>query len=264
MEYWVWLSQLPYIGPKTANNLLKYFGEPERVYYSEPEELRNITGITSRQIQSITDNKSLEGVRKLIDSCQQNNISILTKRDVQYPLHAKILEDAPIVLFYKGQFKEMKDPVAIVGARRCRQEAKFHVIELAEQYTKKGCTIISGLAKGIDSYAHTACLNTGGYTVAIAGNGLDICYPCEHKKLMECIIEKGLLISEYPPGIKPTIYTFPRRNRLISAWAEHIVVIAPGKGSGALITAEYARKYGRKLDIILQENILFAGNDERW
>lgn len=106
------------------------------------------------------------------------------------------------------------------------------------------------MAKGIDSYAHTACLNAEGYTVAVMGNGLDICYPCEHRKLMDCISEKGLIISEYPPGIKPTKYTFPQRNRIISAWAEHIIVIAPGKGSGALITAEYARKYRRKIDIV--------------
>ncbi len=95
-----------------------------------------------------------------------------------------------------------------------------------------------------------ACLNANGYTIAIVGNGLDICYPSEHKKLMDCIIEKGLLLSEYPPGMRPTKYTFPRRNRLISAWAEHIIVIAPGKGSGALITAKYGNKYGRKVEII--------------
>ena len=93
-------------------------------------------------------------------------------------------------------------------------------------------------------------MKAGGYTIAIAGNGLDMCYPSEHKKLMDCIIEKGLLLSEYPPGIRPSRYTFPRRNRLISAWAERIVVIAPGKGSGALITAEYGRKYGRQVEII--------------
>lgn len=255
MEYWLWLSQLPYIGPKTANRLLKYFEEPKRVYRAEPWEIRKVDGITSRQVQSIIDNKSLEGTRKIIDSCQQNNISILLKRDVKYPTRAKNLEDAPIVLYYKGHFEDIENSVAIVGARRCRQEAKFHAIELAEQYTKNGYTIISGMAKGIDAYAHTACLNEGGYTVAVVGNGLDICYPCEHKKLMECIIEKGLLISEYPPGIKPTKYTFPQRNRLISAWAEHVVVIAPGKGSGALITAEYARKYERQVDIIVQEDI---------
>lgn len=185
-----------------------------------------------------------------MDSCEQNDISILPKNDVRYSERAKILEDAPVVLYYKGHFQDMKDTVAIVGAKRCTQEAKYKAVNLAEQYTKNGQTIISGMAKGIDSYAHTACLKTDGYTVAVVGTGLDICYPSEHKKLMDCIIEKGLLFSEYPPGIRPSRYTFPRRNRLISAWADRIIVIAHGKGSGAFITTEYGRKYRRQVDII--------------
>ena len=250
MEYWIWLSLLPYIGPVTANRLLEHFGNPSRVYHAECSELVKVKGITGRQIQSIADNKSLDCIWKLMDSCHRNHISLLLKSDVRYPERAKRLEDAPVVLYYKGHFENIKDPVAIVGARRCTQEAKFHAVELAEQYARNGQTVISGMAKGIDSYAHTACLKAEGYTIAIVGNGLDICYPSEHKKLMDCIIEKGLLLSEYPPGIRPSRYTFPRRNRLISAWAERIVVITPGKGSGALITAEYGRKYGRQVEII--------------
>ena len=250
MEYWIWLSLLPYIGPVTTNRLLEHFGNPSRVYHAESSELVKVKGITGRQIQSIADNKSLDCIWKLMDSCHRNHISLLLKSDVRYPERAKRLEDAPVVLYYKGHFENIKDPVAIVGARRCTQEAKFHAVELAEQYARNGQTVISGMAKGIDSYAHTACLKAEGYTIAIVGNGLDICYPSEHKKLMDCIIEKGLLLSEYPPGIRPSRYTFPRRNRLISAWAERIVVITPGKGSGALITAEYGRKYGRQVEII--------------
>lgn len=250
MEYWIWLSLLPYIGPVTANRLLEHFENPSRVYHAECSELVKVKGITGRQIQSIADNKSLDCIWKLMDSCHRNHISLLLKSDVRYPERAKRLEDAPVVLYYKGHFENIKDPVAIVGARRCTQEAKFHAVELAEQYARNGQTVISGMAKGIDSYAHTGCLKAEGYTIAIVGNGLDICYPSEHKKLMDCIIEKGLLLSEYPPGIRPSRYTFPRRNRLISAWAERIVVITPGKGSGALITAEYGRKYGRQVEII--------------
>lgn len=96
-------------------------------------------------------------------------------------------------------------------------------------------------------YAHTACLKAKGYTVAVLANGLDICYPSEHEKLKECIENKGLVISEYPPGIRPTKYTFPKRNRLISAWSDELIVVAAGKKSGALITADYSKKYGRKI-----------------
>ena len=118
---------------------------------------------------------------------------------------------------------------------------------MAVAYTEKQTAVISGMAKGVDSYAHTACLKAKGYTVAVLANGLDICYPSEHEKLKECIENKGLVISEYPPGIRPTKYTFPKRNRLISAWSDELIVVAAGKKSGALITADYSKKYGRKI-----------------
>ena len=85
--------------------------------------------------------------------------------------------------------------------------------------------------------------------MAVLGNGLDICYPSEHHRLMECIEENGLLISEYPPGTQPTKYTFPRRNRLISAWSDKLIVVSPGKRSGAFTTIEFEKKYGREVEI---------------
>lgn len=250
MEYWIWLSLLPNIGPVTAICLLQHFGEPLQVYFAEPEELYCIKGITPKQIKSILANKSLEQSYQIIENCAKHNISILLQNDNRYPQRARTMKDAPIVLYYQGNLKEMNDTVAIVGARRCTQNAKVQAVQLAEQYARQNRVIISGMAKGIDSYAHTACLNAGGYTVAIVGNGLDICYPSEHKRLMEGIVRQGLLVSEYPPGTKPNKYTFPRRNRLISAWSDEIIVIAPGKGSGALITADYGRKYSRRVEII--------------
>lgn len=111
--------------------------------------------------------------------------------------------------------------------------------------------MISGMAKGIDACAGTVCINSNAYTIAIVGNGLDICYPAEHERLMERIRERGLLLSEYPPGTEPTAYTFPRRNRLIASWSDHLIVIAAGRGSGAMITADYANQYGRPVNFFL-------------
>ena len=146
-----------------------------------------------------------------MDDCQNKNISILCWNDERYPLHAREPADAPPMLYYKGNIKKMDQTVGIVGARRCSQKAKQETVFLASEYAKTRIAVVSGMAKGIDSYAHTACLNAGGYTIAILGNGLDICYPSEHHKLMKCIEEKGLLLSEYPPGTPPSRYTFPRR-----------------------------------------------------
>ncbi len=148
-----------------------------------------------------------------------------------------------------SRYKKIEQSVSIVGARRCSREARHAAIECAKEYATRDVTVISGMAKGVDSYAHTACIKSGGYTIAILANGLDICYPKEHDTLMEKIIETGVVLSEYPPGVQPSQYRFPRRNRLICAWSDEVVVIGAGHGSGALITAEYAKKYGRRVYI---------------
>lgn len=238
-----------FIGPITANRLLKRFDDPELVYQADEKDVCAIEGITQRQIRSILENRSLESAYKIMEDCEKNNIFILPQNDLLYPKRAKEPEDSPVVLYYKGCLQNVEKTVGIVGARRCTQEAKFQAVKITEKYVIEDIAIISGMAKGIDSYAHTACLRAGGYTVAILGNGLDICYPSEHKKLMEHIAEKGLLISEYPPGTEPAQYRFPRRNRLISAWSDKLIVISPGKGSGAFITAEYEKKYGREVEL---------------
>lgn len=250
MIYWVWLTTVPFIGAVTANKLLKKYRYPEKVYQAERQELENIPGMTRKQIDSILSSRSLDMAEKILENCDRHNISILTQEDPNYLLKAREPQDAPILLYYRGGAFPKEQTVGIVGARRCSQEAKQKAIALTEKCVAKKMTIISGMAKGIDSYAHTACLYAGGSTIAILGNGLDICYPSEHRKLMECIMEKGLILSEYPPGTLPAQYRFPKRNRLISAWSDLLYVIAPGKGSGALITAEYEKSYGRKVHII--------------
>lgn len=251
MKYWIWLTQIPHIGCITAERLLEYFGNPKRIYEAEKDELETMGRMTRRQIESIENNRSLDRAESILESCFKQEISILTKQDIRYPQRAKILKDAPVVLYYQGEMKDLDcmNTVGIVGARRCSQHIKKKCYELTEKYVEENKVIISGLAKGIDACAHTACINADGYTVAILGNGLDICYPSEHRILMDRIKEKGLLLSEYPPGTKPTKYAFPKRNRLISAWSDKVVVIAPGKGSGALITEGYARKYSRKIEL---------------
>lgn len=247
MKYWIWLSTLPYIGAVSARKIITVLKNPENVYYSSEEELRKIENLTLRQRNSILMNRELESAKRIIEQCEKHRISLLPMENPLYPKRARNCNDAPIILYYKGMIQRMDKTVGIVGARRCTQETKRAVAELAVAYTEKQTAVISGMAKGVDSYAHTACLKAKGYTVAVLANGLDICYPSEHEKLKECIENKGLVISEYPPGIRPTKYTFPKRNRLISAWSDELIVVAAGKKSGALITADYSKKYGRKI-----------------
>lgn len=250
MKYWIWLTQLPFIGSKSANRLLEIFDDPKSIYTADREAFYGINGISRKQIYSILENKQMDRVNDILNRCNSNGISILTKQDKFYPNKAKMYGDAPPILYYKGNLRVIEHTVGIVGARRCSQETKQQVADITRKFISNNYTIISGMAKGVDSYAHTACINSNGYTIAILGNGLDICYPSEHIKLMESIEKNGLLISEYPPATPPAKYTFPQRNRLISAWSDELVIAEAGKGSGALITAEYARKYNKKVYFI--------------
>ena len=234
-----------------AGRLLTEFGTAQAVYDAEKGQLREIPGITKKQIDSILTMRSFDEPEKILERCEQKNIKLLTKADLRYPMLAKEPKDAPVVLYYQGSLplnaECLQKTVGIVGARRCTQAAKRHCAEITKSCIDAQETVISGMAKGIDACAGTVCINSGAYTIAVVGNGLDICYPAEHKRLMERIKENGLLLSEYPPGTEPSSYTFPRRNRLIAAWSNRLVVIAAGRGSGAMITAKFAAQYGREV-----------------
>ena len=155
--------------------------------------------------------------------------------------------EVPLLLYSKGTMRlnEEEQSVGIVGARRCAFEDKIETIRLTETLSESGAAIISGMAKGIDSYAHTAAIKTNGYTVAVLGSGVDICYPREHMDLYEAMIETGCIVSEYPPGTPPMRYSFPRRNRLIAALSDEICVIGAGRNSGTRTTIEACERYGK-------------------
>ena len=260
LKYWIWLTQIPYVGPVMAGRLLAEFKTPQAIYDIKEEYLTQIPGITKRQIASILTARSFERAEKVLEDCDRKNISILTKEDERYPMRVKMVKDSPAVFYYQGvlpddlkNLNNSNNPnktVGIVGARRCTQEAKKYCAEITRECIVNGEIVISGMAKGIDACAGTVCVNSGAYTVAIVGNGLDICYPAEHERLMERIKENGLVLSEYPPGTEPSNYTFPQRNRLIAAWSDRLIVIAAGRGSGAMITADYATQYGREVQFV--------------
>lgn len=250
MIYWIWLTQIPQVGPVLSNRLLEKFKTPVEIYRADHEALQLVKGISNRQIEGILCSRSLDKSKGILDVCNKKKISILTNQDSRYPFKAKMLEDAPVILYYQGCFADLSHSVGIVGARRCNQEVKKQCVQITQSYVRQGIPVVSGMAKRIDACAATVSINEGRYTIAVLGNGLDICYPSEHQLLMDKIREKGLLISEYPPGTRPTRYNFPKRNRLISAWSDKVIIIAPGKGSGALITGDYAKKYGRETEII--------------
>lgn len=245
MIYWIWLSCIRGIGILLQRALIQHFGEAEKVYSASAEELMQVKEIGEARAELICRTHSLERAEKILEQCEKKQIYIMTLKDKIYPDEAGCVEEMPILLYYKGRAKQDSIGAAVVGARRCTEAGKERAIALAYHLTEQSIPVISGMAKGIDAYAHTACLKAGGYTVAVQGCGLDICYPCEHNLLKQRIEENGLLLSEYPPGTQPRRYYFPERNRIIAAWSREIYIPEAGKNSGALITGVYGEKYGR-------------------
>ena len=152
MKYWIWLSTLPYIGTVSARKIITVLKNPKNVYYSSEEELRKIGNLTLRQRNSILMNRELENAKRIIEQCEKHRISLLPIENPLYPKRAGNCNDAPIILYYKGTIQRMDKTVGIVGARRCTQETKRAVAELAVAYTEKQTAVISGMAKGVDSY----------------------------------------------------------------------------------------------------------------
>lgn len=247
MLYWIWLTQINGVGPKRQRTLLEKFNTPENIYKANLKDLMECDGIGHNTANKIIDERSLEKAEKILNSVKKLDIKLLTLNDPLYPDKAKIIKEMPILIYYKGNLIKNSMGVAIVGARRCSEYGKMATDDAATYLAKEKICVISGMAKGIDGYAHTACIKSGGYTIAVLGNGLDICYPLEHMELMERIIENGAILSEYPPGVKPDPKHFPRRNLLISAWSYKILVVEAGAKSGSLITANYGKKYGKKV-----------------
>ena len=210
--------------------------------------------IGEAKLRSFVDNRASgmlkEDAIRIIAECRKKDVQIITRDDEAYPERFQGLPDIPAVLYAAGVLKinQYAASVGVVGARRCTQEEKQIAIEKVETEVAGGAAIVSGMAKGIDAYAHTAALLNHGYTIAVLGNGPDICYPKEHETLYEEIIKEGCVLSEYRPGITPHRHLFPQRNRLIAALSDRLYVIGAGRHSGTESTVESARKYRRRVE----------------
>ena len=179
---------------------------------------------------------------------ESNNIITVKKGDKDYPESLLTIQEAPEVLYCIGNLSLMKKKcIAVVGSRKCTEYGKQTAMKIGKTAAQNGVVIVSGMAKGIDSFAHLGVLRNGGETIAVLGCGPDICYPAANRKIYEEITHKGLIVSEIRPGTEPMPYMFPRRNRIISGLSMAVTVVEAGTGSGSLITAELAASQGREV-----------------
>ncbi len=237
------------VGYVRLKKLTECFSTLDRALRADKETLKRVEGIGpqfAEKIAGVKNNtEALKRERRLIE---KGNITVLSLSDKDYPEILKNIYDPPLVLYVKGKITgEDKIAVALVGSRTASVYGVNVCKNLAQSLASSGITIVSGLARGIDSAAHTGALLSGGRTIAVLGNGLGSIYPPENKDLAEKIAQRGAVISEFPIEAPPLPQYFPIRNRIISGLSLGTVVVEAAEKSGALITASCALEQGREV-----------------
>lgn len=248
MEYWIWLSIIEKKNYTITRRLLDIYKTPEEISKLSKKELEQLE-VEEQMIQEMTNPNYRRIVKAYMLYMKEKNIQILTIKDEDYPYLLKQIYDSPSVIYIMGNKKILsQNGIAIVGSRNCSLYGQKIAKYLSYQLAKKGIHIISGLARGIDTFSHIGTLQAKGKTIAVLGSGLDVIYPPENAKLAEKIVESGgCLVSEYIVGTKPLGEHFPARNRIISGLASGVVVVEASEKSGSLITVDFALEQGKNV-----------------
>lgn len=251
LKYWLWLSTLHGIGPRTAKKLIDYFGSPKDIYFAR-EKHYAAAGISEKAELKALEDKNLDRASRIWRDCDELDIRLLTIQDAEYPQRLLNIYDPPTVLYIKGRLPVIDEEVvvAMVGTRGATPYGLRVTERLAYEVTKGGGLIVSGLAEGIDTVAILGALRAGGKPLAVLGTGIDVYYPPKNKLLQDDVAQTGALISEYPPGTLPARSNFPARNRIISGLSVGVTIIEAPAKSGALITASRAMEQGRDVFVV--------------
>ncbi len=242
--YLVALSQVTHIGPVRLGRLRDRFGELGLAWNADERELKRV--LDERTCRAVLSARASVDPAVVLDRVERTGAKVTTVLDDDYPRILREIPGPPPVLYYRGTLQAQDETtVAIVGTRRATSYGREVTTRVASDLASAGVTIVSGLAKGIDGYAHRASLDAGGRTIAVLASGVDIIYPPEHRQLAERIEESGALLSDYPPGTKPDAPNFPARNRIISGLSVATIVVEAPARSGALITVGFAADQGR-------------------
>ncbi|MBM2837552.1 MAG: dprA [Deltaproteobacteria bacterium] len=243
--YWVALSMVPGIGPVLFKRLLSRFEDLERVFKASIPSLKEVEGIGDRLATEIRSFGRWEDAEEELAKAERYGAAIVTMVDSMYPKNLLNIYDPPPYLYVKGQLNGEERSIAVVGSRFASTYGKITTEGLSRDLAKNGLTVVSGMARGIDTAAHKGAMAAGGRTVAVLGSGIDVVYPPENRKLYEEICRHGAVVSELPMGTEPLSENFPARNRIISGISLGVVIVEASLRSGSLITASCAAEQGR-------------------
>jgi len=247
LRNWIALSMLPEVGPVGARKLLSVFRSPEMIFNAGLNDLLSVEGIGINRAKNIKAFSAWRVVDEQIEKMEKSGVKAVSLGDPLYPEMLSEIYDAPAVFYVKGDIQpEDKYSIAIVGSRKLTHYGRSVAENLSEDLASMGLTIVSGLARGVDSLSHKGALKAGGRTIAVLGSGIDVPYPPENKSLMDNIAGSGCVISEFVLGTPPDKENFPKRNRLVSGLSLGVLVVEAAADSGALITARYALEQGRE------------------
>ena len=246
--YWLALNMVPGVGPVVYRNLVAVFHDPERVFAATPKTLAAVEGVGEKTIDAITAFPAEAAATEELHKAEDLGVSILTLRDPGYPKNLLHIYDPPPLIYVRGELNAGDVPmVAIVGSRKGSPYGRVMTKKISKELAATGVTVVSGMARGVDTCAHLGALEAHGKTIAVFGCGIDIMYPPENEKLCRDIIDHGAVISEFPFSTPPEGKNFPKRNRIISGLSLGVVIVEATADSGSLITASFALEQGREV-----------------
>lgn len=240
------LNYIPNIGAVKAKDLVSYCGGIKEVFHTNKRKLMSIPGISDVRANDVLNSEALNKAEQEMKALEGKDIRLISYLDDNYPENLKHYPDSPLLLYCKGNMNlDAPRMVAIVGTRKITPYGIVQCQQLVEQLVQFECTIISGMAYGVDTHAHRNSLEMGIPTIGILGNGLNRVYPAANRKLAERMLETGGLISEFPLDAKPDRENFPMRNRIIAGMADVVIVVESALSGGSMITAEIANNYNK-------------------
>ena len=239
---------IPKVGPVRVRRLLDRFETPQRILMARASELRGVEGVGPEIADAIATWEQNIDLAAELKRIADFGAHVITQADAVYPRLLREIHNPPIVLYVWGELIERdRHSISIVGSRKTTHYGLESAKKLAYQLAYAGLTVVSGLARGIDTAAHQGALAAKGRTVAVIGSGLMKLYPAENQALAEKIAASGAVLSEFPMSVSPDAQNFPQRNRIVSGWSDGLLVVEAGLNSGALITAGQAAEQGRNV-----------------